>query len=231
VDGLVFAVIAVAIVAVAAAAWQLEHRRGEAVRTLCLERGWEYRERDDGLVNHLAAFFPLFRAGHGKRRCRHVIRPLAAGSAPTFADYSYVERGTDGQGHSTERTVRHGVAVVELPGWLPGLRLGPETLLSRVGGAVGFGDIDVESPAFNRRFRVRARSRAHAFDILHPRAIEMLLAQPYDVWEMSGNLLLVARTGRWKLDEYGPAAVMIDAFVRQIPGYVWRKHGPETEHA
>jgi hypothetical protein len=224
VDSTLFILLGVAVLAVGAVAWHLERRRGEAVRALCLERGWEYRSRDDSMVGRFAPFFPLFRAGHGRRHCRHVIRPRTAGAGPTFADYSYVERSSDPKGHRTERTVRHAVAVAELPGWLPNVRLGPETLLTRVGSAVGFTDIEVESAAFNRRFRIRSKSRADAFDILHPRAIELLLAQPYDVWEVHGNLLLVARPGRWKVGEYGPAAVMMDAFVQQIPEYVWRKH-------
>jgi hypothetical protein len=90
---------------------------------------------------------------------------------------------------------------------------------------VGFRDIEVESAEFNRRFRVAADDRTHAFDILHPQAIEFLMAQPIDCWELTGGRLVVHKPGRWDAAQYAPAHALLEGFITLVPDYVWRKHG------
>jgi hypothetical protein len=224
VDAGFFVVVAVVAALVAVGGWWFERHRRRLVAHLCQDRGWIFRPKADDLVSMLGADFPLLRMGRG-RRGRNAVLASGRDRAVTLFDYAYVEQhGTPGQPRSSSRTVRWAIGFAELPQWLPSLRLGPETLLTRVGRALGAGDIDVESPEFNRRFRVRARDRAHAFDLLHPRAIEHLLRQPYDVWEVAGARVLIARRGTWRPDEYGPAVANLEAFIATIPDYVWSKH-------
>lgn len=223
-----FVVFALAAAAIALGSWLARQRRAQALARLCAERGWRYVARDDSWVGRLAPYFPLFRAGDGGRRCDNVIRLRGRQAEFILMDYSYYEESTDSDGHRSRRTVRHAVATAELPGWLPNLRLGPETVLTRLTSAVGFTDIELESVEFNRRFRVQAKDRAHAFAILHPRAISHLLAQPYESWEMSGSALVLSRRGSWRPEEYGPAAVIAEAFIDLVPDYVWRQHSDDV---
>jgi hypothetical protein len=206
------------------AAYQRQVRRREAIAVLCAQRGWSFSHAADGWVAELRSDFPLFRRGDGKRRCRDVVTIPGPPAAALF-DYSYVERSTDAKGHRTERTIRHAVAVLDLPGRLPSLRIGPEGVLSRLGSAVGLRGIELESAEFNRRFRVSADDRTHAFDVLHPAAIQLLLDQPLDCWEVAGGRLLVARRGRWDVEDYAPTHALLERFVALVPDYVWRKHG------
>jgi hypothetical protein len=140
--------------------------------------------------------------------------------AATLFDYTY----TQGSGKSST-TYKVGVAHVPLPVLLPDLRLSGEGVLSRLASSVGFRDVEVESVDFNRRFRVGADDRTHAFDVLHPQMIAFLLAQPFDDWELTRGRLLLHRRGHWQLDEYDGVLRTIAQFLTLVPDYVRRKHG------
>lgn len=223
--------VAVAVgLAIAYVAWRGERQRREALDRLAADRGWTYAGRDDSLVRRFRRDFALFRAGNGGRHCRNVLHASTPGGLPCLLfDYSYEVRSTSGPNNTTsKRTVRHAVAAVELPAPLPELRLAPESFLTRVASSIGFGGIDLESDEFNRRFRVRASDRAHAFDVLHPRTIEFLLAQRLDSWELVGSQLLVTTGGRWDLADYDRVVAKLQRFVDLVPDYVWRKHGGQA---
>ncbi len=63
--------------------------------------------------------------------------------------------------------------------------------------------------------------------MLQPGVIDLLLGQPLDTWELSGGQLLVARNGRWDLDDYAVTIGRMQRLVALVPGYVWRKHGAQ----
>lgn len=225
---LVFVLFAVVAAAVAYLAWRHEQGRREALKAFAADRNWTFVARDDSLVRHFRSDFPLFRQGNSGRQCRNVLQATTASGLPCLLfDYSYQIRRQTGKS-STTRTVRHAVATVQLPAWLPELRLAPENLLTRMAGAVGFGGIDLESAEFNRRFRVSTSDRTHAFDVLHPRSIEFLLAQRLDSWELVGNQLVVTRSGRWSIGDYDRLVGKLQIFVDLVPDYVWRKYGGEA---
>lgn len=212
--------------AVAVAGRRAQQRRSEQLLLLTTARGWGYARRDDSLLGLLRADFPLFRAGTGGRRCENVVYATTPAGAPcTMFDYRYQVRGRSGGKATTSRTVRHAVAFTRLPAWLPELRVAPETLASRVASAVGFRDVEVESDEFNRRFRVTAASRSHAFDVLHPRCIEFLLGQRYQTWEIAGDRLVVTARGRWEEGDHDRVLAAVEEFVALVPGYVWSRRG------
>jgi hypothetical protein len=199
--------------------WHERQQRREAIALLCLERGWSFAHERDELVQQLRGTFPLFTRGTSSRRCRNVVS-IPGDQRSMLFDYSYVTR----RGKSTS-TTHVAVAIIRLPVWLPAVRLSPENPLTRVASAVGFRDIELESVEFNRRFRVEADSREHAFAILHPLMMEHLLALPYDTWELAGGRLLVSRAGRWELGDYQTVQAAISRSIELIPDHVWRQHG------
>ncbi len=73
-------------------------------------------------------------------------------------------------------TGSHRVAAVRLPDELPRLMLVPEGLGSRLAKVFGGADIDFESSAFNRSWRVLADNPKVAYEMLNPRALARLEA-------------------------------------------------------
>ena len=80
--------------------------------------------------------------------------------------------------------------------------------VSRFTDAVGISDqVDVESEAFNRAFAVRATDRKFAYDVLHPRHLELLLAGDRMGWWIEGTEILSASgepIGRITSGGFGP---------------------------
>jgi len=71
-------------------------------------------------------------------------------------------------------TGSHRIAAVRLPDELPRLMLVPEGLGARLAKAFGGADIDFESSAFNRSWRVLADDPKVAFEMLSPRVLDRL---------------------------------------------------------
>lgn len=217
------------VLAVAGAIALFQHRqrqrRRDALALLALERGWRYELRDDAVAARMRPYFPVLDRGFG-RRCTNVITATADADPVLMFDYEYKERRGSGRNRRTA-TYRWAFAATPLPEWLPTLRIDSENALTKLASMAGFRDIEVESDDFNRRFRVQAQDRTHAFDVLHPRMIEFLLQQPHDNWETCGGWLAVVRRGHWSPEDYGTTMVAVRRFQELVPDYVWRKHASE----
>lgn len=111
--------------------------------------------------------FDAFRVGSDKEVTFHMWRP---GSEHSVFQYEY----TTGSGDSRS-THRRTCALVALPFVAPHTRIGREGLLSRIARSVGMRDIEVESPEFNRTYRVRSDDERFAITLLDPPMIAWML--------------------------------------------------------
>jgi hypothetical protein len=218
-----------AIVAVLVGGFVLERKRRDRLMQFALLRGWTYVGEDRSLVDR----WPGEPFGHGDHaRARNVLGGTESGRPFTAFDYSYQTHSSDSKGHRSTTTHRWTVCVVPMQGWLGSVQVVPESALDRLAGAVGLvSDIDLESEAFNRRFRVSASSPKLASDILPPRTMEYLLAVDAEAWRTCGSDLVGFAHGR--LD---PAAVVRTCAVLRrvqegIPSFVWHDAGPASGYS
>lgn len=124
--------------------------------------------------------------------------------------------------------VNHLIAV-ELPVRLPELAVGRERVVSgaAAGPVVGDGTvepgmarIEVESEAFNRRFRVVGADERYASAMLHPRMMEWLLDRPPLDVRISGNLVVAYAAKPWTVPRALTALPVLSGFVDLIPPFV-----------
>ena len=105
----------------------------------------------------------------------------------------------------------------------------PENLLTRAAGAAGMAsDIDLESEAFNRRFRVRARNGKLASDVLPPRTMDYLVGLPDDTvpsFRLQAGHLIAWRNGRLEPADVVRTCAVLDRVIDGIPSFVWRDAG------
>jgi hypothetical protein len=135
-------------------------------------RGWSYVERDDGLEDRFLG--APFGRGHG-RRVRHVLTGEHRGRRVLVFEYTYKESEGSGDDRRT-RTYHHTVASLSTPLPKPTLEVGREGLGRRLLGFVGVRDLQLESEEFNKAFHIRTEDDKFAYDVLHPRMMEWLLA-------------------------------------------------------
>jgi hypothetical protein len=161
-------------------------KRREAMTRLAAELGFEYYPDDPWSLEDKYAMFELFGRGHS-RKAANVICGEVDGRAVVAFDYRY----TTGSGKN-QSTHSCQALVMGLPIVAAGLRMRSESLFDRVASWVGYDDIDFESDEFSRRYHVASEDRRFAYDILHARLIEYLLAcgQAPDL-EMKGPLMVL----------------------------------------
>ncbi|MQM24963.1 type III secretion system chaperone family protein [Glycomyces albidus] len=174
--------------------------------------GFQYRPADDSVLRISAR--PPFTAGHGRSGV-DVFRGVHRGVHLHCFEYRY--RTSDGE---NETTHYFQVVAVGLPAMRPYLEIGREGLLPKSLGK----DIDFENHAFNERFRVVSANPRFAHDVIHPRTMEWMLADPRAQsyrWRFEGSWLMTFRKGRLNLDELLPVADFLCDVLAQIPKHVW----------
>lgn len=163
----VFPFIAVVLVAVGAFLGYRQYKRKQHAR-------WRAVAAEHGLHVDVSTKQPppvdvdLFGEGRGKKVTAQMWRP---GEDDSVFQYQY----TTGSGeHST--THRRSVALVAVPFRAPHLVISSEGIWSKLMRAVGVRDIEVESPEFNERFRVRCDDERFAITLLDPAMIAWMLS-------------------------------------------------------
>ncbi|MGH3995080.1 MAG: DUF3137 domain-containing protein, partial [Pseudonocardiaceae bacterium] len=185
-------------------------RRRRALRRLAASRGWKLASMGAGLP--VAAG-----RGAGQFTDRWTVAPFAGRNHGSVADllagefggrrfaeftYSYADRSLGGGGALI------GVTVVGLPVALPRLQVSPQGVEAWL--VPGLPDVDLESEAFNRRFRVQAGDRRYAMDVLNPRTMQTMLSVPPLTWRIDGSDLIA----------FGPPTGDPDEIVRRLEAAV-----------
>lgn len=143
-------------------------------------------------------------------------RPLMA------FDYHYETHSTDSKGHSQTYNHHFSGAIMESTVPLKPLLIRPEGLFDKIGEFFGHEDIDFESAEFSRRFYVKAEDRKWAYDVLHARAIEFLLARPQYHIQFEPRGVIVTKNALWSAAEFQSAIETVQGMLDGLPEYVVR---------
>lgn len=198
--------------------WKAAEERKKAFAALAAARGWRWVARDDSWAERFGG--DPFGQGDDRKAC-NVLTGAYEGLAMVAFDYSYETHSTDSKGNRTTTVHRYGVCALQLPSYLPTLELTPESMLTRFAGALGLGDVELESEDFNRRFRVTASDPKFAYDVLHPRAMEALLARPAASLRIAGADAVCWDDGRHSVEELDVRLSTLHGLVSGIPSFVW----------
>jgi hypothetical protein len=175
---------------------------------------WQLVGSDDSLLGK----YGLTTAGFG-----HTTEKVIRGSNDGLPLEAFVHRWKtrrtetyrDSQGRTQTRTVteEHSeiLTAVALPFSWP--------LLSLNGGSGG-DRVRFESEEFNDRFKVRVDSPKLAYDVIHPRTMEFLMAIEPPPFRIEGQLMRFF-PGEHDTQLIGFCADVAHAFFRRVPAFVW----------
>jgi hypothetical protein len=203
-------------------AWQAEQKHRAAMQALADELGLHYQPEPDAGHDDEYAQFEIFRRGHS-RVAMHTLsgavelfdRPCAVRAG----DFRYKVTSSNGKTSST-RTYRFSYLIVHPPWPSPTLLVRREGMFDKMKAAFGFDDIDFESAEFSKRFFVTSSDKRFAYDVLHPRMIEFLLAAEPLTLDLEGGALCISDGARrWQPDDYRQQL----AFVREFCSH-WPRH-------
>jgi hypothetical protein len=184
------------------------------------QRGWTYTQRDRSLVSRFLG--DPFGEGHG-RDVEHVLRGEHRGRTIMVFEYSYRETHGSGNEQRTE-TYRFTVAALSLPAGKPTLQVSREGFGRKLLGIVGVRDLQLESEQFNTAFHIKTDNDRFAYDILHPRMMEWMLADQRAMsvpFRFERGDLMTWNRGRIDLTKVEWMLEYLCDVVDRVPSFVW----------
>jgi hypothetical protein len=211
------------VITLAVYAYKKNQARLAAIQGLARSKGWQYNAADPfGLPDRWQG--APFHTGYGRRATNVITGEV--GTYPVIAfDYEYKEDSRDSNGRSTTSTYHYAVCALGMPCVLPELSVAPEGVLSRIGQALGFEDIELESEDFNRRFKVRCQDRKFATDVLTPRTMQWLLNAGKVAFRFAGTDIVSAHSGQLLPSDLLDRTAVLAGVVDGIPSFVWKDFG------
>jgi hypothetical protein len=206
--------IILAVLGVGIYAWYSDKKRKEALAAWALSKGWRVRP---GKLKGLDREYPglkFFDKGHS-RSASNVITGQYKGRTIRLMDYKYVTGS--GKNRTTHKL---GVALIQTDYPMIPLTIRRENPFDKLGEFLGADDIDFESAEFSRKFYVKSNDRKWAYDVIHQRAMDYLLASPSYSIAFGFQEIAVTKRGHFGPDNYEEALDLAVGLYDLIPEYV-----------
>jgi hypothetical protein len=133
-------------------------------------------------------------------------------------DYHYETHSTNSKGQ--RQTHHHYLSALVVDAGLPlkPLFIRPEGLLDKVTEFVGIDDIDFESAEFSQKFFVKSPDRRWAYDVLHQKTMELMLAYPRFHIDFQGSQVMAYYDNKtFTLGEFGSALKVVTGILDYLP--------------
>ncbi|MGH3647041.1 MAG: hypothetical protein ACRDTM_07685 [Micromonosporaceae bacterium] len=179
---------------------------------------WSYHAEAPALVHRFQGQ-PFGRGS--SRRALHVLSGVHRGREIVAFEYKF----TVSNGDNNSTTYTYLVVATPTPAPRPHLQVGLEGAGSKLLSVFGARDLQLESEEFNRVFRISTGNDRFAYDVLHPRMMEWLLADqrsrlvPFR-FEAS-DLVCWSRTEMNPQQAVWMADYLMD-LAERVPAYVWK---------
>jgi hypothetical protein len=201
-------------------------KRRQMLGALAAELGWTFDPAKDKSHDSRYTQFEVFRQGHSRAAYNTLKGGLTIDGRAfpaVMGDFTYAV--TRSNGKTTTTTVYNlSYVIVHLPfRGVPDLLIRPEGFLDKFAAMVGFDDIDFESAEFSRKFLVKSRDKRFAYDVVHPRMMEFLMASPGRTIDIEGGAMCITMgTSRWEPPEFKRHAGWITNFFDLWPDHLTR---------
>ena len=200
------------------------------LRAWSAAKGWSFDQSSDAHVDDRYRHFPLFNKGHSRRASNVMRGEIVINTRPhplLLCDYVYVTTSTDSKGRRRNTYHHHSVCIVTTPYQLPAFTIRREHFFDKIGGALGFDDIDFEDAEFSKRFHVKSDDRRFAYDLMSPRMIEWFqgldqqLNGRVPALDLQEGELMIHTSGHWKTaGEFEHALSIAQGFIDRVPDHV-----------
>jgi hypothetical protein len=218
-----FAAVMALVIIVAVIGWRLERKRRERLAAVAAQLGFRLVDRDDTLLERFRGYGSPFDRGFD-RRAEHIMTGSYDGRPAIAWDLTYhtwESRTVNGKSQRRKQAHRYAVVCVTMPRSYPDLSVSPEGPLGRMWGRLTDTDVQFESDDFNQAFTVNSTDRRFASDVIHPRMMQMLLAECSDVaWQMTDDQIMSITSGRLDPDSLPRLLHVLDAVLDQVPPHV-----------
>jgi hypothetical protein len=213
----VFLFVALVLVLVGVGHWLAAQRR-KALAQWAASRGLSFDSRKDSGFSYAYPDFECLNRGRNQYAYNVCSGQLEGGWRVSTFDYHYVT-GSGKHRH----THRFSGVVVDSPIALKRLTIRPEGLFDKVTDFFGFGDIDFESAEFSKAFHVKSSDRRWAYDVIHTRAMELLLRSQRFSVQFGSRSVMAWRDSRLGVGDLDQAIGVARGLLEGLPDYVVRQ--------
>jgi hypothetical protein len=210
----IFFLFAAIVIVVGVLAYMSSLQRRKELQAWAAQNGLDFSPDRSSDLDDQYPDFSCLRRGDS-RYANNVLSGQYRQRAITGFDYHYsTGSGKNRQSHSFS------AVIVGSPVPLEPLLIRPEGLFDKLAALVGANDIDFESVEFSKRFYVKAANHKWAYDVLHQRAMEFLLAQPNFAIQFDRRSIIVWRDRTYSAAEFGQAADVACGLLEMLPDYL-----------
>lgn len=201
---------------------EMEKKRRAALAGVAAGLGLHYLSETDYHFHDTFEFLRCMNAGSGRYSC-HRMQGDYQGNPVCSFEYHYKVTRKNGK---SSRTTHYYFSIysLSLPVPLGSLVVAPENLLTRAAAAFGFGDIELESAEFNRTFRVSSNDKRFAYDMLHPRMMELLLRHAPLSLEIDGTFLCLVDSEKITPERIQPRLDLLTRIHNHLPQYLLNRN-------
>jgi hypothetical protein len=139
-------------------------------------------------------------------------------------DYHYETHSSGSKGQ--QQTHHHYFSALVLDAGFPlkPLYIRPEGFFDKLTEFIGLDDIDFESAEFSEKFFVKSPDRRWAYDVLHQKTMELMLAYPRFHIEFQGNQVMAYHdNSTFSLGEFSAALKVVTGMLDYLPESVMRE--------
>jgi len=214
---ILFVLIAAVVVAGIIYAFYAAAQRRKALAAWAAGHGLRFDQSKNRDMDDRFPEFDCLRHGHSRYSYNHITGQWNGRGFLGF-DYHY-ETGS-GKNHHT-----YVFSAVVLESQLPlrPLFIRPEGFFDKITEFFGYDDIDFESAEFSRTFYVKSPDKKWAYDVIHARTMEYLLAAPRFTIKFDRRHVIAYRSKTFKPEDFAAAAGLIEGILDRLPEYVVRQ--------
>jgi hypothetical protein len=203
---------------------QMRERRRALLAGWAATNGFSFTaEKDRGIADRFDGF-ELFRKGSNRYAYNISSGNVSGRERSAYAfDYHYETVTVNHKGQAQTQHHNLSAIVISTGLRLRQLHIRDENFFDKVGEFFGLDDIDFELAEFNDTFHVRAPDRRWAFDVLHQKAMEFMLASPRFTMEFNDGRVLVYRNLRFQTADFDDALALANGLIDMLPPSVLRE--------
>lgn len=218
--GFVIIIVIALIIGLGLLAYYQNKRRQEELFAYGQLHGLRFDASQDTSIEEQFPNFKCFQEGHNRYAC-NLLRGEWNGRPLLTFDYHYETSSSDSEGRSS--TQNHDFSAVILSSAVPlqPLFIRPEGFFDKLKTVFGFEDINFESAEFSRTFYVTAPDKKWAYDVIHARMMDHLMAGPR-LWLQFDRFQLIAYDGSktFKVEEFDAAIKLLEGMLDRLPEYL-----------
>lgn len=193
-------------------------KRRKELAAWAMARGLSFSPEKQRNYDDLYPAFTCFRQGSNRYADNIIYGQLSAYGFLGF-DYHYTTTSSNGK---TTQSQQHCFSAIILGSPIPlkPLYIRPEGFFDKITEFFGADDIDFESAEFSRKFFVKADDRKWAYDIIHQRAMEFLLAERRFTMQMDRGFLLIQDGRQFGAADFDSATRVSTGLLDMMPPYL-----------